>query len=287
MKKMMIPMLALTFGLAACSNDEPDETTEERVTPVETAEVAEENLEITKQFYGRTSPESMTPVMSPAPGEVEELNVEQGEQVEEGEVLASILTSESPAPLEVEAPQDGQVANLSVQEGGVASNSEPIMTIVDLASILVEIHITASDLSLFEEVEEALVTIENANFEEEVSINHVATVPGETGLYTVELIVENEENEIKPGMSAVVAITEQVVEDTLIVPTAALVEENERTFVYRIENEQAVEVPVTIVEAQSDRTAIEGELAEGDMVVTRGQLTLRDGSPVSVEREEQ
>lgn len=286
MKKIWMPIFVAALSLSACSNDAPEETTEERVTPVETATVIQGDLEVTKQFYGRISPESMTPIMSPAPGEVEALHVENGEQVEEGEIIASIQTSESPAPLEIEATQNGQVANVTVQEGGIASNSEPMMTIVDLDSMIVAIEVTASNLALFENTEEAIVTIENVNYEEEVAISHVATVPGDTGLYTVELIVENEDEEIKPGMSAVVTIAERVVEEAFILPTAALVEENETTFVYLVEEDQAVEVPVTVIEAQSAQVAVEGELEEEDTVVIRGQLTLRDGSPVSVEREE-
>lgn len=288
MKKSILSLLAFAIGLTACSNNPDEETAEERIIPVETAEVVQEDLPITKEFYGRTSPETMVPVMAPAPGKIEELNVENGDQIKEGDILASVNPAESPSPLEIEAPREGRVMSLHVQEGGFISASEPIMTIVDFRSIIIELEVTADDLALFENREKASVVVEDADVEKEAEVHHLAKIPGETGLYTVELVMENTDNAIIPGMTAVVTITENTVEDTLIVPTSALVEETDHTIVYIVENEQVAEIPVTITEAQSERSAVEGELSEGDVVVVRGQLTLTDGSPVTVvEREEQ
>lgn len=286
MKKLMVPIVALAFISTACS-EEAAEPAEERVTPVETAEVVQEDLEVIQQFYGRILPETVVPVMVPAAGEVEELHVENGERVEEGEVMATVKAAGSGAVLEIEAPRDGEVAALTMDEGGLISTTDPLLTIADLDPVTVEVEITASDLHLFEGEEEAIVAVDDADFEEEAPLTSIGSIPGENGLYTIELEVENEEKEMKPGMSAVVSTVEEVVADTLLVPTAALVEETDRAYVYLIEEEEAVQVPVTVTEVQSDWAAIDGELEEGDAVVVKGQLTLMDGSPVRVEKEEE
>ncbi|WP_245208046.1 efflux RND transporter periplasmic adaptor subunit [Sediminibacillus dalangtanensis] len=289
MKKFAWPLLALiALVLAACSEQESDNSGEkESVTPVEVEEVTQGDLSVDKQFYGGVTPESTAPVIPPTPGEVESLEVEKGDQVEEGDVIATVKSAEGMGNVDIEAPADGEVTSLEANEGGMVSNSEPLATIVDLDNLLVEVTVTAEDLALFEDNDEAKVQFTSLDKELTATIEYAASVPDDTGLYPVELSFKNEDNDIKPGMTAVVQLAEKVVKDTLLVPTAALVDDSGEAFIYIVKDDQAVEVPVEIVETQSDVTAIEADVAEGDTVVVKGQLTLTDGGQVSIKKEEQ
>src|SRR5699024_5635854 len=66
------------------------------------------------------------------------------------------------------------------------------------------------------------------------------------------------------------------------VPTETIVEKGGESFVFVIEDDQAVETKVTIEETQSDKTAIKGDVKKDDEIVTTGQLSLQDGSKVNV-----
>ena len=289
MQRKLFPLLVITATvLAGCTEENTDSAeTEAAVTPVETAEVVENDLVIEKQFYATTMPEATTPVVPPAAGEIVSLEVERGDTVEEGDLLAELETADGRGTVDIEAPADGEVTALTVEEGGLVAGTEPFATIVDLETIIAKLAVPADALSLFEEHEEATVRVETAGYEEEVEIDYISPVPDQTGLYPVELSLNNEEGQLKPGMVAVVELPEQVVENTLLIPTTALVEENGESFVYVVEDNQAERVPVEVTEIQSDVTAIEAEIPTGAVVVTKGQITLTDGGEVSVIEEEQ
>ncbi|MDL4838879.1 efflux RND transporter periplasmic adaptor subunit [Aquibacillus rhizosphaerae] len=287
MKKILLPMLLLMLLLVACTEEDTQtEETEERVTPVEVDEVTVDNLVIEKTFYGRTSPNATTPVMPPSAGEIDSLEVSNGDQVEEEEVIATFISAEGLGTIDIEAPADGQITSLDVKEGGMLTGSDPMAMIVDLDTIQIQVNITADNLQLFNDHDEATVTFSAIDLETTATIDYVSSVAGETGLYAVELSVDNEDTNIKPGMTAMVDLPENVVEDTLLIPTTALVEEGDESFVYVVKDDVAEKIAVTVVESQTNQTAIEGEISEGDTVVTNGQLTLTDGNQVDIMKEE-
>ncbi|WP_407269346.1 efflux RND transporter periplasmic adaptor subunit [Radiobacillus sp. PE A8.2] len=289
MKKIAILFIGLVLlVLVACTEEDTNtEETEKVVTPVEVAEVTQGDLVLEKRFYGSIQPESTTPVVSPFAGEVDTVEVEKGDQVEEEDVLAEITRADGRGTIEVEAADAGEITMLQAEEGSMVSNTEPFATIVNLDTLTIMVGVTGNNFSLFENGEEATITVAAVDEEITTNIGYVSPVPNEQGLYTVELTIDNPNKKIKPGMIAVVSVPEKRVEQTLIIPTSALVEQNAETYVYIIEDNKAVKKTVTVTEAQSDVTAVEGDLDAGEEVVTSGQLTLADGNQVTIMKEDQ
>jgi multidrug efflux pump subunit AcrA (membrane-fusion protein) len=106
-------------------------------------------------------------------------------------------------------------------------------------------------------------------------------------------------------MFANVAVALQTAPDALLVPRAALVEQERATYVFVVapapagaggegDGDGAAEGPAFVAERvevevlgtggvrQRDVVAVEGELRPGLRVITLGQQELRDGSPVTV-----
>src|SRR5699024_1810642 len=110
----------------------------------------------------------------------------------------------------------------------------------------------------------------------------VDTMPNESGQYPIDVEIDNEEGTILPGMTVSLQMKEVKVEDTIIVPTEAVLTESDEQFVYIREEDQAKRTPVEVQETQSDKTAVEGDLEKGDQVITSGQHTLTDGSTIEV-----
>ncbi|KKK38702.1 hypothetical protein WQ57_06845 [Mesobacillus campisalis] len=281
MRKLLYGAAAvmLMTTLAACTEKDTEDTAEEtRVAAVEVAEAKEGGLSIDRSVFGRTSPNSSSPVMLQMGGEVDSLEAANGDEVEEDDIIARIST---PAGKQtVRAPKDGEIANLNVSEGDMVSNEEPLAIVADLETMKLEFTVTASLRSLFSVDDQLKVTINGKEYEAKVTA--ISTMPNDTGLYPVKATVENEKGEILPGMVAELSVPEQQVDEAVLVPTAAIVEENDETFVYLVKDEKAVKQPVTILATQSAETAIEGEIKKGDQLVVTGQLTLSDGSAVNV-----
>ncbi|WP_163539674.1 efflux RND transporter periplasmic adaptor subunit [Gracilibacillus sp. YIM 98692] len=280
MKRLLSMSLAVLILLAACSGNNGEGEAEERITPVETDAVTTGDVDMERHFYGRTQPIHTTPVIPTVAGEVDSLEAEKGEEVEEGDVLATIASQQG--YIDIEAPQDGVITQLEAQEGNMVSNQEPFAVIIDLDELAISLQVSDAQLHLFEEGDEVSFTVANEEAQEAV-IDYMANTANESGLFPVELSYNNEETQHKAGVVAKVTIKETVAENSLLIPTAALIEENSETFVYTVIEDHAKRIDVTVEATQSDITAIQAEdISEGDTVITSGHLTITDGDKIEV-----
>jgi len=283
MKKVHILLVAFVLlFLGACSADEESEQEEEQVTTVETEEVEKGDLAIERSQYGRVSPGSSSPIMLETPGEIDELEVRNGDSVAKDDLLAKVKT---PAGSQnIRAPIDGVVASLQGSEGDMVSNEEPLAVVADLTSPTVDVSLTEGIYQLLEADETVTVLIEDEEYE--ATVTGLDPMPDDTGLHPVELTLDEEEVEdadLLPGTAAELIITEQRFEDVFIVPSEAVETEVDDTFVYVINDDTVEKISVTVKETQSEQTAIESEdVEEGDRVVTTGHLNLSDGAQVNV-----
>lgn len=270
----------LLIGLLAACNEQEDTSgdKEQKVTPVETAAAVKDDFILEKSLYGRTSPASTTPIIIQAPSEIDSLEVENGDHVKEDDLIASIVTQAGKQ--NIRAPKDGQIVSLKITEGEIASNEEPLAVIATMDKMTVAFSVTAGIQSLFTKDDKLTVVINDEEYEAEVTL--VGTMPGDTGLYPIEATVKNKESEILPGMVATMAVPEKKLKDVIIVPTEAVIQEKDESFVYVIQADKAKKINVEVKETQSDETAIEGDVKADDQVVVNGQLTLSDGNQVNV-----
>jgi membrane fusion protein, multidrug efflux system len=281
MKRWMIGITAvfLIGILAACNQDEDTNQEEEkRVIPVETQEAKNDNLVIERSLYGRAAASSTSPIMLQAAGELDSLEVENGEMVEEDDLIATIST---PAGNQnIRASRDGEVTQLRAAEGDMVSAEEPFAVIADLDELKLNFTVTSDVVGLLKTGE--TYQVEAADKEYEAEISSVDSMPGENGLYPVQATLNNEEKDLLPGVIASMKIPEETISDAIIVPTEAVNEENEESFVFLVKDNKAERVVVTVLETQSENTAIEGDVSEGDQVIVSGHLGLTDGDQVSI-----
>lgn len=282
-KLILVSLISiLLLLLASCNDTEKETTTEERAVPVEITEAVLEDFVVEKNTTGRIEPKDLTPIMVQMPGELSELNVKNGDKVEKDELIAKVTTQRG--ILDVKAPEAGEIVELSAKENDFVSDSEPLALVLNTDELTITFEVTNHLRKLFDRDKTYKVKIDNREYE--MVIDTIGKIPGETGLYPVEGTVKNEKDQVLPGMIGVLSLPEKRHEKVLVLPTEAIVEESEGSFVYRIKKDQAEKVEVTVIEAQSNVTAIEGDIAEDDQIVINGQLTLTDGSKVVIAKEE-
>ncbi|WP_058308676.1 efflux RND transporter periplasmic adaptor subunit [Gracilibacillus massiliensis] len=286
MKRLLLLLLIAIITLVACSEDNNEEEEQvERVTPVEVGEVTKGDLVMERNFYGRTMPNQTTPIIPSVAGEIDELQVENGDKVEEDDEIATISSPQG--TVEVEAPSTGIITELAAQEGSMVSNQEPLAVIIDLEQLTVQLQVPDVQLELFEKGKEVTLLLESAEEEtHEAEIEYVADSANEAGLFPIDLSFDNETTHYKAGVIATVVLEDTVIEDSLLIPTAALVEDNDETYVFTTDGETATKVDVTVQATQSQTTAVQAELNEGDQIITSGQLTLVDGNKINVIEED-
>ena len=105
------------------------------------------------------------------------------------------------------------------------------------------------------------------------------------GLYTVEITIDTQGRELRPGMVVEVDLLHETEETFSTVPLDALVDvRGHRGVIYLLDEEdsRAREIPIHIVAITGGSVAIAEPLPAGTSVVVRGQQSLRDMTPVKV-----
>jgi len=184
----------------------------------------------------------------------------------------------------VTAPIDGVVADITIQEGGIAANTQPAMTIVDMSRVYVSLQVSEAVVSKLSQGQEVKVTIPAVSSEPiKATIDTISpTVNQMTQLYPIKIYLDNPEGKIKPGMFANVEIDLDVREDVIAVPGEAVVVKDGKNIVYVIEGDKAVEREVQLgLDIGSEVEIVKG-IKENEMVIVKGQHFVEDGGTVKV-----
>lgn len=285
MKKKLMLMIGIMLFislLSACNGKEiTNEEEQAAEIAVEVSEVVKDNLIVERKVNGRTIAANLTPIIVQMPGEIEAIKVAAGDHVEKNDVIATIKTQAGNQT--IKAPASGELVEFSQKEGNFVTETDPIAMIAHMDEIVINIAVTSNVRALFKKDEKVRTVIEGQELEAVIDV--IGKMPNETGLYPIQATVINHDGNIIPGLIASLYVPEEQMKEAMIVPTAAIVNEEDGSFVYIVKDHQAKKVAVEIKITQTDQTAIEGEVYAGDRVVMNGQLTLVDGSKVNVVKE--
>ncbi|TDQ36109.1 efflux RND transporter periplasmic adaptor subunit [Aureibacillus halotolerans] len=210
------------------------------------------------------------------------------EQARIGVQQAQTQLKQSKSMLEdpvIYAPITGEVAAVNGKAGEMVSASNPFVTIVNLTSVTARSSVTGAQLSLFEKNQDVEVTIRALDQSFTGTVSYIAATAAENGLFTVEATVPNDQQTIKPGMVGEIVLTSNVIDDAILVPTEAVVEEGDAAYIFVVEDDKAVQKEVELLEVQSDQSAIKGDVVGGATVIIQGQNTLTDGSLIRIMEE--
>ena len=94
--------------------------------------------------------------------------------------------------------------------------------------------------------------------------------------------VRNTDTALRPGMFARVRLFTRTPQEALVLPEQALVPQGEDQYVFRVVDGKAVRTKVSVGQRRDGMVEIVDGVAAGDLVVSAGQLKLRDGTPVAV-----
>ena len=104
----------------------------------------------------------------------------------------------------------------------------------------------------------------------------------QTRLYSVTLTLPSGTDGLLAGMFADVSFHTDVSENTIVVPTEAVLTRGETQYVFIVENGAAKYVEVSVGLTGNGVTEILSGLSAGQQLVTVGQAYLNDGDPVRI-----
>jgi membrane fusion protein, multidrug efflux system len=182
------------------------------------------------------------------------------------------------------APFDGIVGLREISPGAYVKAGADIVRLENLDSIKVDFRIP--EVYLAKVGRDQAVALEVDAFPGETFQGHVyavqPVVEQETRTALMRARIPNKGFKLKPGMFVRVALTLSTRANAITVPEQALWPQGTDNFVFRVVDGNVALTKVELGKRGPGTVEIVRGLSAGDMVVTEGQIKLRDGAPVMV-----
>ena len=181
------------------------------------------------------------------------------------------------------APMSGTVVTLNVTKDGFTSSSMPVAVITGADRMKITTSVSEALVPRLHSGDEATVYVSSVDKTFTAAIQSVDRASNyQTQLYTVTLTVPADVTDLLSGMSAEVSFHTDVSENTIAIPTEAILTSTDGQYVFVAENGVARRVVITTGLTGSGVTEVLTGLTAGEQLVTVGQAYLVDGSAVRV-----
>lgn len=188
----------------------------------------------------------------------------------------------------IRAPISGRISSAAVKVGNYVRQADliPLATINQVAPIYVSFALPQSNLSdvrraLAAETAtlEAILPGDNERASGQVTMIE-NTVDAATGMVTIRATMPNKDELLWPGTLVNTRLTLRT-EERIVIPATAMQVSQTGTFVFVVKDGAVSVRPVKVERTVDGESVIESGIAEGEVVVTDGQLLLSTGTKVT------
>ena len=184
----------------------------------------------------------------------------------------------------IAAPFDGVLGLRKASVGDFVQAGKDIVNLEDIDTLKLDFRVPEMFLpavKVGQTVKVAVDAFGGRSFEGTVyAIDPLVDVNGRA--LAIRARVPNPDGSLRPGLFARVSLTLTTVPDAVLIPEQAIVAFGKDQFVFKVVDGKVAQTRVTLGERRNAEVEIAKGLAPGDMVVTAGQLKIRDGVPVTV-----
>jgi membrane fusion protein (multidrug efflux system) len=188
------------------------------------------------------------------------------------------------AKTEIRAPFAGVIGLRVVSVGDYLKEGADIVNLESIDPLKVDFRVPEMYLSQVQQGQTLTVTLDalpGKKFEGKVfAVNPLVDAAGRA--VVIRAIVRNTDTSLRPGMFARVNLITRAEKEALVIPEQAIVPQGEEQYVFRVVDGKVARVRVEIGQRREAKVEILKGLAANDVVVTAGQLKLRDGMAVTV-----
>ena len=184
----------------------------------------------------------------------------------------------------IRAPFAGTVGLRMVSPGAYVKAGQDIVRMESIGSLKVDFRIPETFLSKVKSNQEIVVNVDaypNENFTGRVYAVE-PMVDERTRTVAMRARIPNQSNKLKPGMFVRVAVTLESRPNAVVVAEEAIWPQGKDNYVFNVVDGKAALTKVEVGNRQPGKVEIVKGLAANDVVVTEGQIKLRDGAAVTV-----
>ena len=182
---------------------------------------------------------------------------------------------------QIRAPFSGRVGLRRVSVGSLINPGAVITTLDDLGAMKVDFAVPENSLGLLRAGLQ--IVAQTSAWPDKRFAGEVASIDSRVDPTTrsvmVRAIVPNPETLLKPGMFLTIELTRDQ-REALVIPEEALVPEQDKQYVYLVQDGKAVRREVRIGQRRPGSVEIVAGLVAGERVVVEGTVKVRDGGPV-------
>lgn len=192
---------------------------------------------------------------------------------------------------EIRAPITGRIGRSSVSKGNVVGPSHGVLALIVSQDPIYAIFPVSErellDLRRQGQVKKSSRTVriifsDGSTYDQTGTIDFVdVTVNRETDTVTLRAVLTNPNNILVDGELVRVSVETAKPEEKVLVPQAALIADQQGTYVFIVKDGKAEVRRVRLGGAKGAESIIDEGLSGGEQVVVQGLQSLRPGSPVS------
>jgi RND family efflux transporter MFP subunit len=186
----------------------------------------------------------------------------------------------------VKAPTSGIIAEKPLEQGVFANAGTEIATIVNLSQAKIQLNLTETEVYQVNQGQQVKITTDV--YPGQVfngSVTFISPQADETHNYRIEIIAENNEQTLlRSGTFVYADFSKKTRQNILLIPREALTESIKDAAVYVVENNIVHLKPIKTGMEMSGKIQVISGLKAGEVVVTSGQINLKDGASVNVSK---
>lgn len=186
--------------------------------------------------------------------------------------------------LEIKAPFSGIVGLRTVSIGDYVKDGQEIVNLEGVDPLKVDFRIPEiylKQVAVGQALQIILDAFPNQTFQGKVfAINPLVDTNGRS--IVIRAMVKNTEARLRPGMFARVRLLFSNERDSVAVPEQSLIPVGDEQYLFKVVDGRAQRARVEIGQRREGQVEILQGLAAGDVIVTAGQLKLRDGLSVKI-----
>jgi membrane fusion protein (multidrug efflux system) len=184
----------------------------------------------------------------------------------------------------IKAPISGIITERLVKQGNFINNNDRLFSIVDPTTLVAVLHLPEKELTNVSKNQKILLAMDALN--SQVILGNIdrirPLIDTSTGTFKVVATLDNPENKLQSGMFGKVEVVFDMHSDSLLLEQQAVITQDNRSHVFVVRDEKAVQTPVTIGFRHNGILEITNGLQENDQVITTGQQILKHDTKVEI-----
>ncbi len=247
-------------------------------------QAAKTNLAKSRKDYERSEALYKTGDIADAELEAYRLGFHTSEAQYQGAAVALKLAQRQLEDTRIKSPISGVVASCVPETGEMVAPGQPVANIVDISTVKVKVSIPEEEIGKISMGQPATLRVDpRPDAQIKGSVYTVGSKAESEGghTYPVEIIVRGQDvSMLNVGMFARVEVQARSAADAVAVSKESVIDAETKPAVYVVENGFARLRPVKLGIRAGDRYQVVDGVQAGDVVVSFGQSTLKDGSAV-------